>query len=422
MSIATDSNSLHRIDPARKRRLGYLAAFGGQPAFAEPLHVGRPNIVEPDVMLSRFSDILARAWLTNNGDYVQQFETLVADYVGVRHCVATCNGTLALQLVVRALNMTGEVIVPSLTFVATAHALSWQHVRPVFADIDSETWTLDAEDVERHITPRTTGIMGVHLWGQACDVQSLSEVAARHRLHLVFDACHALGCTYQSRRIGGFGEAEVLSFHATKFVNSAEGGAIVTNNDQLADRLRKMRNFGFSADGHVDFVGTNAKMSEFAAAVGLTSMENVDYLIEVNTRNHRIYQDYIRDLPGLSIKTFNSNERCNCQYIVMEIDERRAGLSRDELVHVLRAENVLARRYFHPGCHRMSTYAESAESLPVTEDLSRKLIVLPTGQSIDETHIRTITEILGIALHEADRARRLLRHGSANGSRWLPQV
>jgi len=268
-----------------KTAVGDLAIFGGQPAFATPLHVGAPNLGSRDRLYQRIDEILDRRWFTNHGPCVQDFEHRLSESMGVRHCIATCNGTVALQIAIRALGLTGEVIVPSFTFIATAHALQWQSVDPVFCDIDPATHNVDPEQVAEMITPRTTGILAVHLWGRPCDTQALAKVASRHHLRLLYDASHAFGCSHQGRMIGGFGDAEVLSFHATKFVNTFEGGAIVTEDDELADKARLMSNFGFTGYDQVVHIGSNGKMSEVCAAMGLTSLESMQEFIEVNSAN-----------------------------------------------------------------------------------------------------------------------------------------
>lgn len=289
-----------------KSRIEELAILGGRAGFTEPLHVGRPNVVGKARIMSRISQILESHWLTNDGEVLQAFEREVAEYAQVQHCVAVCNGTLALQLAMRALDVCGEVIVPALTFVATPHAVEWAGTSTVFADVDRTHWTLDPADVLRRISPRTTAIVGVHLWGQTCAVQSLTDLAAEFDLKLMFDASHALGCTHEGVAVGNFGSCETLSFHATKFVNAAEGGAILTNDSNLAERLRWLRNFGFSDPGHVEFIGTNAKMSEISAAIGLTSLEHADRIIDLNLDNHHQYVSEFEGIPGVSIREFNS--------------------------------------------------------------------------------------------------------------------
>jgi dTDP-4-amino-4,6-dideoxygalactose transaminase len=369
-----------------------------EPESKPTLHVGRPNIGSRPRLLSRIADIVDRGCLSNNGPMVLEFEQRVAEYVGVRHCVAMCNATVALEILVRALELTGEVIVPSNTFVATAHALEWQRITPVFCDIDPATHNLDPSRIEELITPRTTGIIGVHLWGRPCPIEELTELAARRGLTLIFDAAHAFGCSQGGRMIGGFGAAEVFSFHATKFLNSGEGGAVVTNSDDLAAKLRLMRNFGFSGYDNVIYLGTNGKMHELSAALGITNFESLESFLEVNYRNYKLYERLLQQLPGVQLIAYDERERCNYQYIVLEVEEEHAGVSRDRLIELLTAERILARRYFYPGCHGMEPYRSFTPSarywLPQTESLLRKIIVLPTGVSIGVDEVARVCGIL----------------------------
>jgi dTDP-4-amino-4,6-dideoxygalactose transaminase len=380
------------------------------------LHVGRPNVGNEDRLFARFREILDRRYFTNNGPCVQELEAKIAQYAGVRHCVAMCNATIALEIATRALGMAGEVVVPSLTFIATAHALQWQGITPVFADIAPGTHHLDPESVERVLTPRTTGIIGVHLWGEACDIEGLADLARRRDLKLLFDSAHAFGCSHRGKMIGGFGAAEVFSFHATKFFNSFEGGAVVTDDDDLADRMRLMRNFGFAGYDRVIYPGTNGKMSEICAAMGLTSLESLDQFIAVNRSHYHLYRSLLGGLPGIKLFTYNELEKRNYQYIVLEVDPAEAGLSRDELIAVLVAENVNARRYFWPGCHRMepysSYYPNSYLLLPETELVACRLLSLPTGTAVNEDQVRTIASILKTALAFPKDVRAVLRRAS----------
>ncbi|MEY2431397.1 MAG: hypothetical protein QOC92_1122 [Acidimicrobiaceae bacterium] len=392
-----------------------LAIFGGAPAFAEPRHVGRPNLGDPRRMVEHIEEIFDRGWLTNDGPLVKEFERRVADLAGVEHCVAVSSATVGLQLVARALGFSGEVIVPSFTFIATVHALTWLGFEPVFCDIDRQTHTIDPAALSRVVTRRTSGIVAVHLWGQPCDVARITKVAVDHDLPLVFDAAHALGCSHGGISVGGFGNAEVFSFHATKFVNAAEGGAVTTNDGELARRLRLMRNFGFVEYDTVVELGTNGKMSELSAAMGLTSLEAFDDFITANRRNYLRYDDELRDVPGVSLIRYDRPERHNYQYIVLEVTpEASMDLSRDDLVAALQAENVLARRYFHPGAHRMDAYRESygatAGPLPATEDVASRVLTLPTGSAVDEADVVTICSIVRVAAeHPVELRRRLSR-------------
>lgn len=407
-----------------KSSLEDLAIFGGRPAFTELLHVGRPNIGDRGRLLERINDLLDRRWLTNEGPYVQEFERRVAEIAGVPHCIATCNGTVALEIGIRAAGLSQEVIVPSFTFVATAHALQWQGITPVFCDVDPSTHMVDPRRIEDLITPRTTGIIGVHLWGRPCCAGELSEIARHRGLKLLFDAAHAFGGSHQGRMIGGFGDAEVFSFHATKFVNCFEGGAIVTGDSDLARRARMMRNFGFVDYDDVRYVGTNGKMAEVAAAMGLTSLESMAEFMEVNRRNYDLYRTRLRGIAGLSLLPYDESERCNYQYIVLEIDGQEAGLGRDLLQRILHRENVLARRYFYPGCHRMepyrSSFAVARMMLPQTERLVQRVLSLPTGTAIGPEDVGTICDVIRFALaRTSEITARLGRPDSTAGTSSL---
>lgn len=374
-----------------------LAINGAIPMFSEPLHVGRPNIGDREHFMRLVGEMLDRRWLSNNGPLVQEFEKRIADFLGVKHCVAMCNGTIALEIAIRALGMSGEVIIPSYTFVATAHALHWQGITPVFADIDPLTHNIDPVAVRRMITSRTTGIIGVHLWGRPAPVSDLQAIADEHGLQLMFDAAHAFGCSHGGRMIGNFGRAEVLSFHATKFFNALEGGAVVTNEDELAETMRLMRNFGFSGFDNVIHPGTNGKMVEVCAAMGLTNLGYVDAVVEANRRNHEAYRVALNEIDGLRLLEYDSNERNNYQYVVLEVME--GGVRRrDAILAALHAQNILARKYFWPGCHRMKPYRELFPNAGVllerTHVVADRVIVLPTGTTLPTNAVELIVQVI----------------------------
>lgn len=392
-----------------KGELDELAIFGGPPEFNRQLHVGRPYIGDRDVFLRRINDVLDRRWLTNDGRYVRELERRISDYLGIAHCVATSNGTTALEIAARAAGLRGEVIVPSFTFVATAHALAWQGLTPIFCDADPLTHNIDPSEVERLITDKTTGVIGVHLWGRPCDVDALSKVTQRHGVKLLFDAAHALGCSHGGRMIGGFGDAEILSFHATKVVNSFEGGAIVTDDEKLASKARLMRNFGFADYDEVVSLGINGKMAEFAAAMGLTSLESLEDFVLHNRGNYDTYRESLKTAPGLSLVTYDETERQNYHHVVIEVDTPNGRLSRDQLQQVLWAEGVLARRYFFPGTHRALPYSATRSSrLPVTELLADRILLLPTGGELDQDHVVAVCDLIRFALARADEIRERL--------------
>ena len=395
-----------------KSRVDDLAVFGGSPAFKDKLYVGRPNIGNRDHLFSRLNDLLDRRWLSNDGPYVHELEETLASRLGVRHCVAVANATMGIQIAIRAAGLTGEVIVPSFTFVSLPHALLWQGVTPVFCEIDPRTHNLSPEHVETLITPQVTGIIGVHMWGRPCAVDELTEIADRRGLTLLYDAAHALLCSHGGRMIGGFGRAEVFSFHATKFVNSFEGGAIATNDDELAERARLMRNFGFTGYDEVCGLGTNGKMSEASAAMGLTSLESADSFLADNRRNYLAYRRRLSNVSGLELMEYLEAEHNNHQYVVVEIDQKSAELSRDQIQRVLWEENIIARRYFYPGCHRMEPYCSTLQhrglDLPASDTVASRVLCLPTGTAVDGDAIATVCEVIELSVrHGAEIARRL---------------
>ena len=371
-----------------------LATGNGQPVFAEPLHVGRPNVGDEAEFLALAQQLLRRRWLTNNGPLVQELESKIASLHGVKHCVAMSNGTIALEIAIRALGMSGEVIVPSYTFVATAHALFWQGITPVFADIDPTTHNLDPSAVQRMITPRTTGIIGVHLWGRPAPVQALQRIADENGLQLMYDSAHAFSCSVDGTSIGGFGRCEVLSFHATKVYNTFEGGAVLTNEDDLAETMRLMRNFGFAGFDNVVHPGTNGKMPEINAAMGLVNLRSLSDFIAKNQRNYEHYTRLLSPNNDIRVVRFDAENKPNYQYVVVEVDPS----IRDRVVSGLNAQNILARKYFWPGAHRMKPYRDlfpHAELLlPATRYIADRVIILPTGMSMNDDDVRCVAEVL----------------------------
>jgi dTDP-4-amino-4,6-dideoxygalactose transaminase len=364
----------------------------------DKLYVGRPNIGNRERFLQRVNEMLDRRWLSNDGPLLNEFEQRVACITGVKHAIAVCNATAGIELASRALELKGEVIVPSYTFVATAHALQWQQITPIFADMDPTTHNLDPTKIEELITPQTTGIVGVHVWGRACDTLAIEGIAAKYNLKVMYDASHGFGCSLGGRMLGSFGECEVFSFHATKFINCFEGGVVTTNNDDLAEKMRLMRNFGFVDYDKVVFLGINGKMNEVCAAMGLTSLDSLDEIVSVNKRNYLTYSKELASLPGISVISYNPAECNNYQYVVIEVDPNVCLCNRDELVEALHAENVIARKYFWPGCHRMepyqSTQPDAWKHLPETERVAARVIVLPTGQTVDEESVRRVCAII----------------------------
>jgi dTDP-4-amino-4,6-dideoxy-D-glucose transaminase len=382
-----------------------LAVFGGRPAFLSPLHTNRPNKFDRERMFDRLGWAMDNHWLSNGGPLVLEFEQRVAELAGVAHCVATCNATVALQLLMHGAGLSGEVIMPSLTFSATAHAARWIGFEPVFCDIDPATGCLDPSAVAAAVTPRTSAIIGVHLWGRVCAVDELEKVAADHGLPVFFDAAHGIGCSSAGRAVGGFGVAEVFSFHATKVVSAFEGGAVVTDDAHLAARIRSLKVFGKGINEVSDAGGTNGKMSEASAAMGLTSLDAFDSSVRQNRANYDAYREELGDVDGITFFTHDTRERNNFQYVIIELDEAEAGISRDFLLEVLKAENAVALTPIgSPACHQIEPYVSRRPvSLPHTEALVARVISLPSGSTVTREDIRRVCAVIRFAVaHSAE--------------------
>jgi dTDP-4-amino-4,6-dideoxygalactose transaminase len=387
-----------------------LALLGAAPAFDRPLAVGAP-VVERDTReryLALLAEMFDRNWLTNDGPLVRRLELEVATLHAVRHCVVVSNGTLAQMLLLRALELTGEVVLPSFTFVATAHACVLEGLTPVFCDVSRETLMAGPEEVGRALTPATRAVVGVHLFGNVADAAGLSALASRHGHALVFDAAHAFGCRRANAPIGSSGRAEILSFHATKAFSTFEGGAVLTNEPELDARIRALRNFGFRGYDDVAWLGTNAKLPESSAAFGLASLPAVERRRELSRTIYEAYRERLDAIPGLRVLPVGQEGRSNYHYAPVLVDAEAFGLTRDLLYRLLWAENVLVRRYFHPGVHRMEAYARSArrDSLPVTEEVSERILCLPSGFAHPVETVERIVEVVREARAEAGAIRR----------------
>jgi dTDP-4-amino-4,6-dideoxy-D-glucose transaminase len=390
-----------------KAAAGELAIFGGAPAFAEPLHVGRPNVGDRAAILAMIDEALQQRWLSNSGSKLLAFESRLSESLGGLHCVATCNATLALQITLRALGVHGEVVLPAFTFVASAHAVAWERLTPAFADVEAETLCMGPAQAAERIGPDTAALLGVHLWGRHADLGGLERLARERGLPLVFDAAHALGCSAGGRPLASFGDAAVISFHATKVANSFEGGVVVTADAELAERVRAMRNFGFDEESEeVAGLGTNAKLSEAGAAMGLASLAALDGFLAANRANLAAYAEALEGIPGVELMPFAAPEETNCHHVTVLVDPAAAGLDRDELKAVLEAENVLARRYFHPGCHRVPPHDElPTPPLPVTERALERCLSLPTGTAVSVEHSAAIGQLIRLAVADAAAVR-----------------
>lgn len=364
-----------------------------------------------EVFLRRVTKILDSHRFTNNGPFVEELEESVATNLNVSSCIAVSNATQGLQLLMTALGLTGEVIVPSWTFIATPHAARMAGLKIRFVDVNPTTHTIDIDHLSRLIHPDTAAVIGVHLFGQPCDIPALKELTSRFEVPLIFDAAHALGVRTSLGSIGSFGSAEVFSLHATKFVHGFEGGLITTDDNNLADELRLLRNFGFTHHDHVERIGTNAKLSEIHAAMALTQFETIELLRETNRARFTTFASTIDQIPGLTLFQPTAETR-NDQYVVVDVDAATTNISRDDLISVLEAEGVLARRYFAPGCHRQIPYVleqpGAGRWLPETNRLAERTLVLPTGPNLSINDVELIGDILESAVQIATNRDRIV--------------
>jgi dTDP-4-amino-4,6-dideoxygalactose transaminase len=310
---------------------------------------------------------------------VREFEGRAAEYLGVQHCVAVSSCTAGLMLVLRALDLSGDVIVPSFTFAATAHAVAWNGLRPVFADVDRHTLTLSPMSVSSAVGVRTSAILATHLYGTPCDVEALTSIARDNGLRLVFDAAHAFGSMCRGRRVGGFGDAEVFSLSPTKVVVAGEGGVIATNDAAIAERCRIGRDYGNPGDYDCQFVGLNARMSEFHGVLALASLDGLDNRIERRNELAEKYLNAFADVPGISFPSIEEGDRSTFKDLTVLVDADDFGLDADELSSSLAALGIETRRYYSPPVHEMQAYrrVNGHGDLTVTQWAARSALSLP---------------------------------------------
>ncbi len=388
-----------------KTNIRDLAFYNGQPTFKQPLFVNKPNLGNRDYFITLTDEILDSGQFTNNGPKVTKLETEISKYLDVNHCVVVNNGTMAMLLMIKSLELMGEVIIPSFNFISTAHTLSWLGIKPIFCDIDINTHNIDPSKCEELITDKTTAIIATHIWGRSCDVEHLSKIAQKHHLHLIFDAAHAFGCTHNGKLIGSFGDAEVFSFHATKAFHTFEGGAITTTNKEIADKLRIIRNFGFVDYDEVIGVGTNGKMPEICAAMGLSNLKAFSTTMTKCKETYLEYKKCVSNISGVKLIDYDEKEKNNCHYIVLEIDEQKTRISRDDLIKLLHAENIIARRYFYPGNHKMEPYRSlypSNKHMILTDNLASNVLLLPSGATVNNRIIENICALLRFLVEKSD--------------------
>ncbi len=386
-----------------------LAYFGGKKSFDAFLPVGQINVPRWEKFEEMVEGIFHRKYYSHHGPLAQEFEEKLCSFLKVKHCVTITNATIALMISLKALNLPAraKILVPAYTFAASVQAITWAGYEPIFCDVDRKTHLLCKDEVLKHID-KTHAILAVHLWGNACNIEELEELSARYKVPLLFDAAHAIGNIYKGRYIGNFGRAEIFSFHATKILSCAEGGAIATNDDAFAETVRNLRSSHGRREQVPVSINCNGRFSEFQAAMGLLSLEEFYENCEQNRIKICKYKDLLSSVRGIKILT-SRMDFDNAQYLVLEIDEKLFGLSRDQLSALLHSENILSRKYFTPGMHKVVPYKddfpEFMNALPVTDELSKCVMQLPSGRKVKLEDIEKICELIVFINKNAHRIR-----------------
>lgn len=367
--------------------------------FPHPIYVTQPLL--PD--LQDYCRLLEQVWesrfLTNNGPLAKRLEKELAQYLGVPHLSLFSNGTIALQLACRVLRLKGEVITTPFTFAATSHALYWNGLKPVFCDVEDESLTMDPDKVEELITPDTSALLPVHVYGNPCRVERLQKIADRHGLKIIYDAAHAFGVEIDGRPIGSFGDISMFSLHATKIYHTIEGGALTYRNSGLKERADELRNFGIVTEDLINEPGLNGKLNEIQAGIGILLLDLADMEIARRKEITMLYRDLLQNIPGIRVSKDLDGVKHNYPYFVIRVDRSEYGMSRDDLQKGLRGYNVFSRRYFYPLCSQFRCYRDLPSSrtgnLAVAEKAAEEVLALPLHGRMTNDEVEKICSIIG---------------------------
>lgn len=386
--------------------VGIPAVLGGSPAFSEKVNIVRPVLPQLESM-SEDIDRILRSGMVTKGRYLVEFERAVEQHLGVKHAVAVSSCTTGLMLTYQALDLAGEVIVPSFTFMATVGALVWNRVRPVFVDVDPGTTNLDPAAAAAAIAPETTAIVAVHNFGNPAEIDALVELARQHGLKLIFDAAHGFGALYQGTPVGVQGDAQVFSLSPTKLLITGEGGIVATNDDQLADKIRVGREYGNSGAYDSAFAGFNARLPELNALMGLRSLEMLESAAERRNEIAGLYHETLGRLPGIGFQIVRPGDRNSFKDFSITIEPEDFGLDRDELAQALAAENIDTRKYYQPPVHLQTAYHHlyDGRPLPNTNWLSSNSLSLPIWSHMSAPDAMCISEAVSRIYQHAKAVR-----------------
>ncbi len=369
--------------------------------FDKPIYTTKPLLPPLESLIPRLQDIWSCCWLTNDGPQSQILEKRLAEYLGTPHAYLFNNGTVALTIALKALDLKGEVITTPFTFAATPHSLSWNNITPVFVDIDPISMTLDPACIEAAITPQTTGILGVHVYGIPCHVEAIEKIASHHGLKVIYDAAHAFGTCINNTPISQYGDISMFSLHATKLFHTAEGGVLTFHDENLKKHIYSLRNFGLMGD-EISSIGTNGKLNELQAALGLSVFECINVEREKRKQIKSYYYEYLNDIEGLHFIREPQNVESSYQYFPIRIDAKHFGCTRDELCEKLKQYNIIARRYFYPLCSSSFHYSHlasaSSTNLPIAHQMVKEVMCLPFYGDLNLNTIEQICNII-IDLH-----------------------
>lgn len=360
--------------------------------------VTSPLLPDLDAFQGLLKQIWDSKWITNNGDFHKQLETELADYLKVPYVSLFTNGTLSMVTALQALRITGEVITTPYSFVATTHTLWWNGIKPVFVDIDRNTGCMDPGKIEAAITPRTTAILPIHVYGKPCDTAGIQEIADQYGLKVIYDAAHAFGVEVKGRSVLLEGDMSTMSFHATKVFNTVEGGAMVMHDKQTKERIDFLKNFGFAGETEVVTPGINGKLDEIRAAYGLLNLKQIDAAIEARRRVAVKYREALRAVEGIAFWDDMPGVRHNYGYFPIFVDARRYGMTRDELYFRMRERNVWGRRYFYPLISTFPMYrglpSASPANLPIATKMADEVICLPIHHAMSEEDVQRVIECI----------------------------